>query len=481
MKGISGNAKQFFAGVKAQFSTVRGGAAGLLLIALNVSDAMEMVSAVRDILDSKSIEEALKKSLQLGKAIAKGAITFTALRFVTRSTPAAVFITVFIGDLDKNSKLNEREIFARQIRDVVNKIRPGAVQQLGHMGTIDKFLDKDAEKLYRDSVKQAYQMLTDQIANEVKSIGVADALAGSKTKKKIEVGDLQKKLLPQIDDAWLAKMYQQGVAEGDRQRVDAVKRVEQAGYKDGSEGKPADFEAIKKWPELQVLMRRYEQEKGTLTNDEIHKGQTIFNEYENTYNAAYEKGRNAAKAVVLTKLDISPNGFTMGAHTMRNLTVTGTFGNKTTKVMSGDVTWRSSDETVVHVWSESGVPTASAAMLKPGRADVFASYDGVHGAKEAKITIVVNPPMIEIMPKDPKMKVGTTERFRAYSVDPANDGFSPDGLDSSVIYWDSDDTARVAIDSNGNATVRAAGPPVKISATYRNSPVQVRTTITITS
>lgn len=481
MKGISGNAKQFFAGVKAQFSTVRGGAAGLVLIAMNVSDAMEMVSAVRDILDSKSIEEALKKSMQLGKAVAKGAITFTALRFVTRSTPGAVFITVFIGDLDKNSEKDARRLFAESVMAVVNKVRPGAVERLGWMGTNDKFLDKDAEKLYHDALKQAYQTLTDQIANEVKNIGIADALAGSKTKKKVEVSDSQKKLLPEINDAWLAKMYQQGVAEGDRQRVDAVKRVEQAGYKDGSEGKPADFEAIKKWPELQALIRRYEQEKTTLTNDEIHKGQTIYNNYENTYNQAYEKGRNAAKAVVLTNLEIAPKGFTMGAHTTRNLTATGTFSNKTTKVMSGDVTWRSSDEAVVRVWSQPGDPVASASMLKPGRADVFASYDGVHGAKEAKISIVVNPPMIDIMPKDPKLKVGATERFRAYASDPANEGFNPDGLDSSVIYWDSDDQARVAIDSNGNVTVRAAGPPVKISATYRNSPVQVRTTITITS
>jgi hypothetical protein len=112
-----------------------------------------------------------------------------------------------------------------------------------------------------------------------------------------------------------------------------------------------------------------------------------------------------------------------------------------------------------------------------GRAEVTATYQGVHGNATAKIKVVVNPPAIVISPENPKAAVGEKLWFRAYAVDPASDLPAP--LDGSIVGWMSENPARLAIDANGNATVLAAGRPVKVFATHYKSPAQVSTLVTV--
>ena len=231
---------------------------------------------------------------------------------------------------------------------------------------------------------------------------------------------------------------------------------------------------MKKFPEFQELQRRFTDSR--ISNEEHYDFQVLYNKYSDSYDAGYEEGQKAAKTLVTTKLEIKPDSFTMGAHTSRNLHATLVFSNGPPKDVSGESTWQSSAKDVVEVTPSDGI--AYSFMLKPGRAEVTVSYNGIHGVKDAKITIVVNPPTIVLNPENPTMKVGEKQRFRAYSVDKNNDALDSE-LDSTLLYWDSDDKKRIAVDAEGNATVLAAGPPVKIRAAYRNSPVQANTTITV--
>jgi hypothetical protein len=81
---------------------VRVGGGSIVLLALNIANAYALVQEVRSILTSKTLKEGLQKTINLGKGIAKGYIEFGVLKFVFRSTPIAIGIQVFLGDMDMN-------------------------------------------------------------------------------------------------------------------------------------------------------------------------------------------------------------------------------------------------------------------------------------------------------------------------------------------------------------------------------------------
>src|SRR5262249_52739661 len=155
----------------------------------------------------------------------------------------------------------------------------------------------------------------------------------------------------------------------------------------------------------------------------------VFKAYADSYDKGYQEGLRTAKGLTLTGLRISPGGFTMGAHTQRKLTATATLSNKTEKDVSGEVRWLSSDEKVVKVIVNGGVATAL--LVGMGRAEITASYQGVHGSGTSKIVVVVNPPVIEVSPPSATMHVGEKRQFRAVSADKATEPMS-DYLDAGV-------------------------------------------------
>jgi Bacterial Ig-like domain (group 2) len=468
------NAKVFYHEVRNTFGNVRTGLTGIGQIALNLANAYQFVEEVRFIFDSKDVGEFLSRSGSVAAKYGKEAVKFNVMAFVTRSKPIAAALMILLETKDESPKDIRKRALQRQVAKVVNKVRPGSVFMVDDHQQEVHPNGADGEKLFNMAYKQAIEMRIDYVSKEAKDIGYKDGLTGSKTKTKFVVSQPDREDL-EINDNWLKLMYFGGHEQGKRQKDVALKRAEQSGLKDGQDGKPSNFEAVRQWPELQAIIKR---PTSTLSSDDIHSGQVVYNEYERNYNWGYAKGEKAGKVLVLDKLEISPNGFTMGAHTNRQLTVTGTFTNKSMKVMTGDVQWRSSNENAVKVSAANGV--VHAFLGKPGNADVTASYKGVHGAKDTTISVSVNMPTLRIHPENPKMKVGQKLQFRADSFDKADDPsiMKLSGLDSSLISWATDNKSIVEIDVNGNATIKSAGLPVKIFASYANTPVQVSTTIT---
>jgi hypothetical protein len=315
----------------------------------------------------------------------------------------------------------------------------------------------------------------DFLIEQAKSTGRGEGMAGigrTTSKDKFEPDEDDKDA--GITQKELLAAYEAGFQAGIAMRKAAIQRAHAVGLEDGKAGKPSNFEAVKSWPEVKELLKLDLIKNGT--NDQLATGQGIFNQYEDNYNKGYEEGIKVAKSLVVTDLMINPNGFTMGAYTLRNLTATLVLSDNSKKNVSGEVRWQSSDENVVKMFVNDGLVTAS--VLNMGRAEITARYEGVHGSRSKTITIIANPPAIGIVPHNPTLQVGAKEHFRAYSMDKANDGMATE-LDAGVISWGSGDKSRIVIYPDGNATVLAAGPPVQITATHKSSPAKGMSSVTV--
>jgi hypothetical protein len=149
MADISGStAKEFFAGVRGKFRSVRVGGGSMVLLALNIANAYALVQEVRSILTSKTLKEGLQKTINLGKGIAKGYIEFGVLKFVFRSTPIAIGIQVFLDDMDMNLGLGPNGKFDMEIAKLVNQVQPDSVQPAFHADNMNNFKDTNAKKIF---------------------------------------------------------------------------------------------------------------------------------------------------------------------------------------------------------------------------------------------------------------------------------------------------------------------------------------------
>jgi hypothetical protein len=480
LKGIPGaTSKEFYANLKSKMDTVRTGAGQIGFIALKVGIALELVNDVRFILDSKDMSQFISRSVKVGEKHAERWIIFGAMKLIFKiRDPITIIVTIVFSSDRSDHSLGAADKFKNLIAEAVNKVRPGSIRLRTATSTSMGFNTPDAERMFKEQLDAAGNTLKENAEKSLARMGYEDALSGAPTKRKFEVSEIEKEIA-KVDGAWMAQVYGKANGEGDRKREDAMRRAEAAGVTDGKAGKPYNFAALKKWPELDVLITNWANVKEVTGTNDKHGGQILLDRYEFLYNRGYAEGEKAGKALVLDRLDVNPNGFTMGAHTNRQLTVTATFTNKSTKIMTGEVEWRSSNENAVRVSAENGVVRAM--LGKPGNADVTASYKGIHGAKEVTISVGVNMPTLRISPENPKTKVGQKLQFRALSIDKDDDPsvIKLGGLDSSLISWVTDDKNIVDIDRDGNASIKSVGRPVKIYASYTNTPVQANTTVTI--
>jgi hypothetical protein len=458
---------------------VRGKAVGPIL--LQLQDAFELVESIRYIFQADNAMEGVLRTGKVAAGYAAGAAEFALARYLAGSS-AVGFVVVGVltmksdqgepseAEKRKHRKWQREEAKKVAVGKMLEKIAPGSV--IIHKQDDYEWAEPKNTKLFESTLKQVDQVRRENLALEAKKKGIADGLVGASTP--------QTKFFPKeedLDDLGITvkdlyAAYQEGVPVGKSQREAAIKRAHALGHKDGKAGKAANFEAVKQWPEMRALTNR---DLRKLNNDDFTNGQVIYNDFEESYQQGFDEGLKQAKTQVLTKLEISPNGFSMGGHTIRRLTATGVFSDKSTKDLSGEVTWQSSNEKIVTVHNNEGL--VHAYLFNMGGAEVTAIYQGVHGNATGKIKVVVNPPLIAIMPENPRLKVGEKQQFRAFAIDPAND--FPSQLDASVIGWVSEDPSRLVIDANGNATVLTAGRPVKVFASHHRSPAQSNTLVTV--
>jgi hypothetical protein len=393
--------KEFYAGVRRKYGGVRAGASNLVLLALNVADAYAMVEQARYLLDSKDIIEFEKKAFELAKGAVKERIKFGILRFAFRSTPVAVGITVFLGDLDANGRMTPAELFNHEVMNMVNKVRPGAVKSLGHMGTLDQFEDDDAKKLYYEARDQAKAALKDRMTREMTDIGAEDGLTGASPKTKFEVSDTEKSILG-IDKKWMEQLYKKGLEQGARKRSEAVKRAHEKGYKTGLKGEPANINVLWDFPEIEALRQR----------DFNREGKTDFNftktfeEYTTAYNEGYKEGSQKFGTRTLESLAFyegksitAPQYGSQLMHAIAKFTA-----GPDVMVSSNDGVWKSSHPDKVELKYSGKYVHAMAKAV--GSSTINVKYENGGVTKEASIEMKVTAVKVQITPADATYEVG---------------------------------------------------------------------------
>jgi uncharacterized protein YjdB len=169
-------------------------------------------------------------------------------------------------------------------------------------------------------------------------------------------------------------------------------------------------------------------------------------------------------APVLTSLKVDPTGGIVAAGSTQQFTTIGVNDDGSTGNVS-DVTWQSSDETIAKV-STSGVVTGVA----KGNAKITAASGSLTGSANILVTTAaVSSINVSSANSVSLVPTGSTLQLTATAL--LADGGSQDV--SSMVNWQSSNTAAATVDSSGKVTGVAAGSTVTITATAGNIQGQI--------
>lgn len=450
-------AKEFFAGVRAKYGSVRASAAGLIVLALNLSDAYALLKEVRSILDSKSLREGLDRSLQLGKELAKGQIVFGALRFAFRSTPVAIGIQVFLGDMDMNLGLSANGQFNQEIAELVNKVRPGSVEPALHSDNVTNFKDGDAKKLFMEAREQAIVALKQEIASGLEKFGHDDGLVGKTPKTKFEVSKLESEVLG-VSAQWFAQQYGRGLAQGGADMNKTLGRVAQAGQKDGKEGKPFRFDQLLDWPEIRAAL----------------DGGSAFEAYKAAYNTAYREARGGFDTRSVTKFKIAAGGGELHAEKYGRLMLYADieYSNGTKGTISEEIDWSVDQPSIATVGYDAGAKITRAQLIGAGKVTFTGTLRSEGETFVDSMTVNVNPPKLKIVPElRGNYKVGLEMQLTARTETwPA--------VPHSAVEWRASPPGIVKLDPTGALLMLKPGD-VEISVTEKTKIKPARASVKI--
>jgi len=149
----------------------------------------------------------------------------------------------------------------------------------------------------------------------------------------------------------------------------------------------------------------------------------------------------------LQSISVTPLNASVEVGQTQQFTATGTFSDGSSRNLTNQVTWTSSNTSVAAI-STSGLATAQQA----GNTTIRASQNGVTG--QATLTVTsASLISLDIAPQNPSIQVGQTQQFTATGT--FSDGSTAD-LTSSV-SWGSSNASVASIDANGLATGLQAG------------------------
>lgn len=459
LKGFSGSrAKEFFKGVRAKYGSVRAGSAGVILLALNIADAYALVQEVRSILDSKTLREGLARTFELGKNVAKGQIQFAALRFVFRSTPAAIGITVFLGDMDMNLSLGPNGEFDKQIAELVNKVRPGSVDPALHHDNTTNFKDDDAKKLFAQARAEAIKILKDEIGSGLEKYGHDDGLVGAPARTTFEVSKMEKQVL-RIDETWFAQRYRAGFSIGKAEMAKTVARARNAGLKDGKEGGEPRFNALLNWAEVQRALN----------------GGTAFGAYKAAYEAGYAEGHGSFETRTIKTFKVSAAGAKKGEkYGQLSLYAEIEYSNGTKGAISEEVRWSADPATVATVAYDKAARITRAKLLQTGKLTIKGTFVSAGKTFEDTLTITIDPPKISIVPAIGTYAVGAQMRFVARTETwPA--------VPAGSVVWSASPKGIVKIDQDGNAVMLKVGEAEIAVTESEASPVWATSKVKVVS
>jgi hypothetical protein len=400
-------AKEFFAGVRSKFGSVRAGASNLVLLALNVADAYAMVEQARFLLDSKDIVEFEKKAFELAKGAVKERIKFGVLRFAFRSTPVAIGITVFLGDMgESRTRMSPAQSFGNQIAELVNKLRPGAVTYV-HYDTVRNFADEEAKKLYQQAYDQAVGTMKGNIESGMYDFGHEDGLVGASVRTKFELSDEEKAILG-IDEKWMEQKYKKGLGVGAQKRTEAIKRAREKGYKTGIKGEPAKLETLFSFPEVEAMRQRDFNQEGR-TDFSFTKS---FDQYKTAYNEGYAEGSKKFGTRTLESLEFL-EGKTISGTQYRTPTVTAVakYTAGPDVMVTDQGVWKSSQPDKVEIYFGGG--RGFARLKAPGTSTITLTYQDGGVTKEATMEVKVTVPQVKIGPENRTYQVGDEMAYTA--------------------------------------------------------------------
>jgi hypothetical protein len=171
----------------------------------------------------------------------------------------------------------------------------------------------------------------------------------------------------------------------------------------------------------------------------------------------------------LVSIAVTPTTASVTDGSTQQFTATGAYADSSTKNLTGQVTWSSSNSAVASIAPSGGLATCVA----PGTVSVVASLtqDGatVTGTAAQALTCsapVVTLASIAVTPAAPDIGVGTTQQFTATGT--FSDS-STKNLTSTVSWSSSNGAVATIATSGGLATGAAAGGPVTITASLTPS------------
>jgi uncharacterized protein YjdB len=181
-------------------------------------------------------------------------------------------------------------------------------------------------------------------------------------------------------------------------------------------------------------------------------------------------------AAQLISISVSPPALSLAKGTGQGLTATGTYSDATTQDLTTQVSWTSSDNTVVVVSNSTGSQGRVTAVAI-GSASVTATLSGVSGSAAVTVTGAVLT-SIAVTPANPSLAKGTQAQLAASGT--YSDGTVQD-LTTQVSWSSSDTTVLTIANSSGNQGRASAVAPGMATASATLSGITGSTTVTVTA
>jgi trimeric autotransporter adhesin len=171
----------------------------------------------------------------------------------------------------------------------------------------------------------------------------------------------------------------------------------------------------------------------------------------------------------LTSIAVTPSSVSLIVNQTQQLTATGTFGDNSTKDLTGSADWTTSDATVATVSAGGRVTAASSITNPPGTATITATSSGIIGTSTITVnTGVLTAIVISVSPNaNPAAGSGLT--FTALGT---FTGSSQQQNITSQVTWISDNTTALPAPNNqGTTTVSSgtvSGTVIHVTASLNN-------------
>nr|WP_277751220.1 Ig-like domain-containing protein [Granulicella sibirica] len=175
-------------------------------------------------------------------------------------------------------------------------------------------------------------------------------------------------------------------------------------------------------------------------------------------------------SAALVSVALTPSNPTFARGTQQQFKLTGTYSDSTTRDLTENATFVSSNPAVVVV-SGSGLATGVA----PGNVRITASASGLAATTQSVTVTAATLASIAITPNSPSFANGTTLQFTATGT--FSDGSTQDL--STQTLWTSNNPQVLTIDTNGLATARGVGS-AQVTATF-NGVTGTTGAVTVTS